>query len=880
MLGEDLLGRRRGTALGDGWVRSACIICLNRCGILAHVTEEGTVDKILGDPDNPHNHGKTCAKGDSGMEGLADADRIMTPLRRTNPKKGIGVDPGWVPIGWDEALDEIASRMKEIREENPQRLLFSTFDAYHLRGALLGSYINGFGAPGYSTWSAQIFCGNNVHGISYMNQNGFEGVPDPVYSKYIMLFGSQFGSVVHYDTMHAARALAGRRPGDLHIVSIDPACGPAASRAEEWVPIRPGTDAALILGMVNQLINEINIFDEHFVKHFTNGPYLVGDDGTYVRDPQTGKPLVWDAKDDSAKTFDAEVGDFALTGSYQVNGAPAKPGFQRLKEHVTTYTPEFVEEVTTIPAATVVRLAREFGEASQIGSTIEIDGVELPYRPASVVWYRGLSAHKHAMLSGLAITLLPTLMGAMDVPGGLLADPYGLKGKTPSREYQCAESPDGLIAQGFIGGGRVGGMYPPRKVRPPETPEMFELLPVGPYGAIFYLLASEKEDVYKPPPFPRMLFQYHSNLVKTSGPPDVMERFMNRIPFVVSVTRRFEETTEFADIVLPDLHYLERLSPFVYQHYGSGVGKLSSYGSKPVVPAPFEGPVKGQPYVDIMQILLELAKRAGFAGDFYDAINTIAHLKPEYRMDPGGDYSYLDICDRQLKNEYGPDKGLQWHLADGLWTDEKSVIEKYPRPFVKPRAQIYFEFMPLAGEDLRNVTEELGIPWDTGDYLALPEFKPCPSYRHPAPHDLYLMNLKLPQHALSHTHRNPLLTALSARHRDLSSVMIHPATARSLGIADGDRVVIETFEGRTHDAWARVTNLVHPEVLATQGCGGGWAKGSNRDEVNFNALLSIDEDHIDFVSGALDSCISARVYKAAGSPNGNGEASAAKGRAR
>jgi anaerobic selenocysteine-containing dehydrogenase len=169
------------------------------------------------------------------------------------------------------------------------------------------------------------------------------------------------------------------------------------------------------------------------------------------------------------------------------------------------------------------------------------------------------------------------------------------------------------------------------------------------------------------------------------------------------------------------------------------------------------------------------------------------------------------------------------------------------------------------------VTEELGIPWDTSDYLALPDFKPCPSFEHPPPHDLYLMNLKLPQHALSHTHRNPLLTALSARHGDLSSVMIHPRTADGLGIADGDRVVVETFEGRSHGAWARVTNLVHPQVLATQGCGGGWAKGSNRDEVNFNALLSIDEDHIDFVSGALDSCISARVYREDGNGSRNGD---------
>jgi anaerobic selenocysteine-containing dehydrogenase len=83
--------------------------------------------------------------------------------------------------------------------------------------------------------------------------------------------------------------------------------------------------------------------------------------------------------------------------------------------------------------------------------------------------------------------------------------------------------------------------------------------------------------------------------------------------------------------------------------------------------------------------------------------------------------------------------------------------------------------------------------------------------------------------------------------------------ARARGIDDGDRVKVETFEGRYQYAIARVTNLVHPEVVATQGGGGGWGAGSNSDEVNFNALLTIDEDHVDFVSGALDSCISVRI---------------------
>ena len=851
--------------IDESWVRSTCIICLNRCGILAHRNEEGYVDKIVGDPENPHNEGKTCAKGNAGMEGLTPEVRVTTPLRRTNPNRGVGVDPGFEPISWDEALDEIAKRLKETREEDPLRMLFCTFDAFQMRGPLLGSFVTAFGTPQYSAASAQVFCGNNVHGIHSMSQNAFEANPDAHYTEYIIHFGSQFGSVVHYDTMKSTRELAGKRPGKLKQVVVDPVCGPAASRAEEWVPIRPGTDAALILGMVNQMVNENGHYDAPYLKKYTNSPYLIGENEFYVRDPETQKPLVWDSQSNSVKPFDADVGDYALEGHYEVHGKRAKTAFQALKEHVTRYTPEFVEEVTTVPRETVLRLAREYGEAARIGETIKIDGVELPFRPATVTWYRGLSAHKHSFLSGLAINLLPTLVGGHDIPGGLLGDPYSTRGKAAfGRNYRCSTSPDGHIIPGVtgrMGGGRVGGCYPPRKTQPPLTPEMFELMPVGPFGFIFYLLTSEKEDVYKPPPFPKILIQYHSNLAKTSGPPDIVERFLKRIPFIVSIVRRMEETAEFADIVLPDLHHLERLVPFVYNSYGAGEGRITTYGAKPVVHPPFDHPFEGE-YVDVMQIFLELAKRVGFLSDYYEVVNAIAGLKDENRLDLDREYTYPEIVDRLLKNELGPDKGLEWFLEDGLWTEEKSVEEKYPRPFVEGRTHIYYEFMKHAGEDVRKVTQDLGIPWDTQDYQVLPDWKPGPSFQREAPYDLIVINMKVPNHALSHTHKNPLLLSLSARHNDLRTVWINARTAAERNLADGDRVVIETFEGRQQRATAKVTELIHPEVLATQGCGGGWVDPATRQEVNFNALLTIDEDHIDFLSGALDCAISARVFKA------------------
>ena len=856
---ETIEGARSGTAYGDGWVRSACTICMNRCGILAHVNDDDTVDKILGDPANPHNGGRTCAKGYAGFEGLADTDRITTPLRRTNPEKGVGIDPGWVPISWDEALDEIAAHLRDTIADDPEKILYTSFDIFHLRGALAASWVTGLGLPGYSTWSAAIFCGNNVHGIAYMNQNAFESTPDPNYSRYILNFGAQFGSVVHYDTMHATHELSVRR-SDVKLVSVDPVCSSAAAVADEWVPIRPGTDAALILGMVDQLINEIGIYDAEFLKNRTNAAYLVGADGRYVRDAETARPLVWDERN-GAQPFDAGTDHAALLGSYTVDGAEARPGFQVLADHVRTYTPEYVESITTVPAATVRRLAREFGEAACIGETITIDGVELPYRPATTIWYRGLSAHKHSMLNGLAIILLPTLIGGIDVPGGILGEPWGLMGKGNGRNYSAAPSSDGLISQGFIGGGRVGGLYPPRPTSAPRTTEMWEMLPVAPYGTVFSLLNSEQPELFGSPPFPSVLITYQSNMMKTSGPPDIVERFIKRIPFMASIAKRFEETTMMADIVLPDLHYLERLTPFVYQHLSSGDTRHSVYGAKPVVRSSVAGPVPEEPYVDAMQIYLELLRRAGRLREFNEAFNNIAELRAPLRLNADAQYSYFEICDRWLRNTLGDDHDLDWHLSDGLWTDDKTVAEKYPRPFYDARAQVYYEFMLEARDDLERTVADLGIEWETDDYQPVPDWKPGPAYERTAPHDLFVTNMKVPNHALSHTHKNSILSTLSNRHNDLKSVWINPKTAEARGISNGDRVEIETAQGRCQTATARVTQLVHPEVLATQGCGGGWTSGSSGDEVNFNALLNIDADHIDFVSGALDSAIAADVRK-------------------
>ena len=95
------------------------------------------------------------------------------------------------------------------------------------------------------------------------------------------------------------------------------------------------------------------------------------------------------------KSFDDKnVKDFALLGIYKINNKEYKPAFQVLKEHVKQYTPQWASKITTVPAETIRRIAKEFGEAASIGSKIKIDGKELPLRPAAIEYFKGAGCER------------------------------------------------------------------------------------------------------------------------------------------------------------------------------------------------------------------------------------------------------------------------------------------------------------------------------------------------------------------------------------------------------------------------------------------------------------------------------------------------------
>src|SRR5690606_22361766 len=131
--------------------------------------------------------------------------------------------------------------------------------------------------------------------------------------------------------------------------------------------------------------------------------------------------------------------------------------------------PEKAEQITTVPSGTIRRLAREFGEAACIGSTNQFEGDTLPYRPVCASWYRGISQHKNAWMNGMAIALLNGLVGAIDVPGGIL------NATATGPTWFPGEGEDGLIQTNNPYTRHHRSPLPYGKVRPPETVELVEL---------------------------------------------------------------------------------------------------------------------------------------------------------------------------------------------------------------------------------------------------------------------------------------------------------------------------------------------------------------------------------------------------------------------
>ena len=280
----------------DYVVPTMCEMCVWRCGVRAKV-RDGRIYKLEGNPDHLHSQGNLCARGQSGFMMTYDPDRLPFPLKRVG-ERGSG---RFVRISWEQALDEIAERMLAIKEQyGPEAMIFSS--THNLSQPLFENLLNAYGSPNYGTQRSLCF---NAMVSAHLTTFGIEE-PERKYEgiKYIILTGRNLMEAI---STNETKALMQAIMDGAHVVYLDPRYTKTASKASEWLPIRPGTDLAFHLALLNVIVNE-GLYNADFVSQHT-------------------------------------------------------VGFEELEETIQPYTPEWAASITEIPADTIRRIARDFSAA-------------------------------------------------------------------------------------------------------------------------------------------------------------------------------------------------------------------------------------------------------------------------------------------------------------------------------------------------------------------------------------------------------------------------------------------------------------------------------------------------------------------------------------
>ena len=258
-------------ALEEKWIATSCLNCQARCGIRVRVVN-GKAVKITGNPLSQVSEGKICPRAHVGLQVLYDPGRINTPLKRTNNEKGKGVNPKWVPISWDQALDEVTNRLKKLREngEPNKLLLFYGLNTISSEELIL-RFAEAFGTPNLisgdgldseteksGNWMADGHYANTAYDLDHTNYILAFGADMLESSKPLSRFLRKWGKIRR------------EKPNRTKIVVINPRYSLTAAKADEWIPINPGTDGALAMAIAHVIISE-KLYNKTFIKDWTVG---------------------------------------------------------------------------------------------------------------------------------------------------------------------------------------------------------------------------------------------------------------------------------------------------------------------------------------------------------------------------------------------------------------------------------------------------------------------------------------------------------------------------------------------------------------------------------------------------------------------------------
>lgn len=777
-------------------IPSSCRACIQNCAVKVHVLH-GRVVRIEGDEIDPMSKGRVCAKGLAAVQALYNPNRMKYPMKRVGERGS----NQWERITWKEAIDTIADALWEMDQKgDSMQLVTSTggggnpqfFSPIRFAGVNQSNFFEPGCAQCYLPRNMTQPQMNGTSDNSIADSDAQEIYYDDNKSEALVLWGA---GPAQSSPASGGRALANLRAKGVKTVVIDPRFTPDAAKADVWLPVRPGTDVALMMTWIRYIL-EHEAYDKDFCLKWTNLPYLINEETMLqYKASELGlgaedEYVVWDKKTNSPKAmaypWDDNL-DPALDGEFEVKGKKSRTGFRAMKESVEAWTIDKAAEVCWLDADKIEEAVKIFIEGS-------------PH--AGICLGVATDQYEQSAQAAQGATILDIIMGNIQRPGNLtqtratafpltyLVHPFGMFG-----EHPLSMEPANIARRlGYIEHKGLGFWFAS------HIPTIREALETGePYQPKIWMDRSGNKPV--------MLGGANQFLEAAKNFELIVHMYM--YPTSMSV--------EMADIILPTAEWLEtayiaqRMHTMLIRkdivHLYEAVDETMIWSWLAFAMAE-RGHERFKMAIDPTVCTVEGQPLSAYWKTYDDYKNYIAAFA-------GSAFGRPDLTWEEFE-KIAPFDWIEPEVWKNTYEDYLTIDEKTGKPkgfaTASKKCEPYFDLFTKMG----RTGEVYGRPDIANSYPpASEDYPPTLYYKEPDESPLtdteypyVLTEGRVPQYHHGTLRNVPWLREIYPTPR----CWINPATAAEIGVTDDDWVLLESRRGKTHGQ-VLVTEGIAPGVI-------------------------------------------------------------------
>ena len=775
-------------------VCSSCRACISNCGVLVHV-KNGRVVKIEGDERDPMSAGRVCPKGLAAIQALYNPNRMKYPFKRAGERG----ENKWERISWKEAIDTIADNLMDIYEKDPMKLVISTGGGGNPQFFGLHRFLQAFGGgnffePGCAQCYLPRMCTQPI----------LNGCNDTSISD------STVGEIYYTKTIPNCLVMWGADPSQSHITSggravnnlrmlgtktvvIDPRFTPDAAKADVWLPIRPGTDVAMMNGWIKYIIDN-KLYDEEFVLKWTNLPFLINESTMLLYHADelglgaASDYVVWDQYTNSPKAMPYPWDDTlnpALDGEFEVSaGVKSRTAFRALVENVAEWTLDKTAEICWCEKESIEAAVKLYVEGS-------------PHSGIGI----GVATDQYAQSAQApeGVTIIEALMGNACHQGNTIQSrknqslgtyflfPFNLFGPSPlTPSYDVVSRRLGAIEHKGLNFWMAS-----------HIPTIMEAMNTGkPYQ-------------------PEMWIDRSGNKLAVIGNSPTFLEAMKNMKFIVHMYMYPTTTSvELADIILPTAEWLET---------AYGADRCNYWFIRRDVVHTFEHVDETLIWSWIVSALADRGHKeaqmafqpenCGQAGPYWKTYDEYKGYLAAFMSHSFGESWTWDECCQNLPAPFTTlDDWITSSYESYLKVDEKTGL---PAGFgtTSKKMEPYGEAMTIMGRTGgptgTSFWDGYVLPPASVDYLPLPKYiEPAESPLTDEKYPYVLTEGRIPFY-----HHGTLRNVPWLRERyPVPETWINPVTAQEIGVEDGDWCYIENDRGKIQGK-VHITEGVAPKVI-------------------------------------------------------------------